>query len=341
MEDDKVWLISYKYGGHNPNDSKAWGMGDDQAAYEKVIAAARLGGNEEAMQAQQDWKLWTELFKIDPKEGEKGEYCRRQQAVLHMAVEKLKSGDLLLYCPVQIHEGTKLDTFLKDLGHVKYIVIGSCCHTNHIRSTTMRYPGAKVIGTKTAEIKLLAVNALTRKKLDFDLLDESQARQINEVLEPEGVIVYFTKGDLMTRSVFLLAHNTGCEVDLLYAHHDACTCGYRHAWCNSNKNANPEDFVRRLFKYLLITKPGSPFGYLPVYRFAGMDPTSTFSLMNWPRPAPDGSSCDKFAWSLRQLLKLDFKQVASVHSSLQSADDFRRSVDVDWNWLDGRSLLDK
>ena len=71
-----------------------------------------------------------------------------------------------------------------------------------------------------------------------------------------------------------------------------------------------------------------------------MDPTSPMSSMaSYPNPAPDGSSCIELATFLRQILKLDYKQVASVHSYLQTSDNFKKSIDVDWNWLDGRSLL--
>ena len=61
--------------------------------------------------------------------------------------------------------------------------------------------------------------------------------------------------------------------------------------------------------------------------------------MNWPRPADDGSSCKEMANSLRDILKMDYKNVVSVHWGLLSAADFRLSINEDWKWLDESSLL--
>ena len=53
----------------------------------------------------------------------------------------------------------------------------------------------------------------------------------------------------------------------------------------------------------------------------------------------DGSSCNKMADSLRTMLKADFKSAVGVHIHQFSADDFRKSINANWNWLDGKSLL--
>lgn len=303
------------------------------------MAYATLEGDDKVAQLKKDWVLWKEYFKIDPKLGKKGEFCRKVKSDLHMVVIKLKSGDLLLYCPVLIHDGTSLDKFLKELGTVKYIVIGSSFHTNYLPASTKRYPDAKVIGTTTAEIKLNAVDALSRKKLDFDLLNEAQFKDIYSILEKEGVNMYFSKAEVMTNSVFLVAYNTACEVDLLYGHHDNCDCGYKYSFCPANKDRDPQNFVGRIFRYLMVMKPDSPNGKLAIYRFAAMDPCSLMSYISNPSPAPDGSSCTELANSLRRIVKLDFKQVISGHSHLQTAENFKKSLDADWNWLDNNSLL--
>lgn len=339
VEVGKVWSVSYKQGGGDPSEGKAFGMDDKDSTYKKILAYATLEGDDKVAQMKKDWVLWKEYFKIDPKLGKKGEYCRKVTSDLIMVVVKLKSGDLLLYCPVTVHDGTSLDKFLKNLGTVKYIVIGSCFHTNHLPASTKRYPDAKVIGTTPAEIKLNAVDALPRKKLDFDLLNETQFKNIYSILEKEGVAMYFSKHEVMTNSVFLVAYNTGCEVDLIYGHHDSCDCGYKYSFCPANKNRDPQNFMGRIFRYLMLSKPDSPNGKLALYRFAAMDPCSLMSCLCCPSPAPDGSSCTELANFLRHLAKLDFKQVISVHSHLQTAENFKKSLDAGWNWLDNNSLL--
>merc|ERR1711899_552990 len=129
------------------------------------------------------------------------------KGLLNMVVVKLKSDDVLLYCPVHVHDGTSLDKFLKELGTVKYIVIGSSFHTNYLPATTKRFPDALVIGTTPAEIKLNAVSALKRNKLDFNLLLKDQLQDICSILKKEGVTLHFSEHEVMTNSVFLVAYN--------------------------------------------------------------------------------------------------------------------------------------
>ena len=45
------------------------------------------------------------------------------------------------------------------------------------------------------------------------------------------------------------------------------------------------------------------------------------------------------AESLRTMLRADFKLAAGAHTYQVSADDFRKTIDANWNWLDGKSLL--
>ena len=45
----------------------------------------------------------------------------------------------------------------------------------------------------------------------------------------------------------------------------------------------------RLFKFGEVTKPNSPFGYLPKFRFWMMDPNG-MGLLGYSKPAADGSS---------------------------------------------------
>ena len=340
VEKNKVWMITYKYGGGDPKDSRAMGLGPEQKNYDKIMEAAKCFGEETVNQAEKDWNALKDYFAIDVKEGIKGAYCKAVKQMLIMAVVKLKSGDILLYSPIQIHEGTILDNWLKDLGPVKYVIIGSCYHTLHLKSTLKRYPDAICIGTTTSEQKLNAVDALLKQKLDYNFLVESDVMAANDILAPEGVTLKFTKGDMFSQSIFCVAHETGLEVDLLYRHHDKCTCDYcREKGIFEGRNSSPENVLLRLFTLRLLSKPNSPNGYLPPYRFSAMDPTSIMSKMSWPRPANDGSSCKEMAKSMRNILKMDYKNVISVHWGLLPANDFKMSINEDWKWLDESNLL--
>ena len=100
----------------------------------------------------------------------------------------------------------------------------------------------------------------------------------------------------------------------------------------------PEDRILRLFKLHNLDKPNSPNGALPNYRFWNMDAKS-FGAMAYNLPEADGSSCTKMAASLRKVLGKEFNFAVGVHLAKMSGDDFRKSIDAAWNWLDGKSLL--
>ena len=55
--------------------------------------------------------------------------------------------------------------------------------------------------------------------------------------------------------------------------------------------------------------------------------------------ALDGSSCATMADSLREILEKDFDAVLGVHFDTMTREDFRKSVDANWRWLDGRPLI--
>ena len=340
IEDNKVWLVTHTRGGEDPKGLSGIGLSPVQKNYDKIMEAAKPLGEDIVKQAEKDWSTLKDYIAIDPKEGINGEYCKAWRQGSIMVVVKLRSGGLLLYNPVPIHEGTKLDEWMKTMDSVKYVVIGSCYHTLFIPEALKMYPEAICIGTTMAEEKLKAANALPKEKLDYDCLVDSNVQSANEALIPEGVTLKFTKGDMLTQSIFLLAYETGVEVDLLYGHHDECPCD-----CCKSKglfagyDTDPAYFWARLFRLRLVFKPNSPFGYLPPYRFAGMDPTSPFGKITWPRPANDGSSCQEMANSLREILKMDYKSVISIHWGPVSAKDFKLSINEGWKWLDESSLL--
>ena len=66
---------------------------------------------------------------------------------------------------------------------------------------------------------------------------------------------------------------------------------------------------------------------------------NSFGVMAFVQPATDGSTCVIMANSLRRILKLEFEFALGVHISKQSSEDFRKNINVNWNWLDGQSLI--
>ena len=343
IEESKVWLVTYKTGGtFKPKDGVKYGLSSEEKNYEKVMDAAKLGGNEEVEQAKKDWKVFMDYCAIVPAVGEQGQYLKANRMILNMVVVKLQSGGILLYSPIQVHDGTTLDKWLNDLGPVKYIVIGSCNHTTYLPSTISRYPDAIIIGTTVTEEKLKAVDALPRQKLDYNFLNASDIKSANDVLNSEGVVLKYIKGDVLEHAIFLIAFETGVECDLLYGHHDNCKCNFcKGQGIFEGTKSDPEYFLLRLFGWRMMRKPNSPFGYLPPYRFSAMDPTSTFSQFNWTPPASDGSSCNDMAHSLRDVLSTDYKTVVSVHWGIIPGGDFKISINKDWKWLDGSTILSK
>jgi len=340
VEKDKVWFVTHVRGGENPKGFKGIGLNPTQENYDKIMEAAKLLGDKTVQQAEKDWSSLKKYFAIDPKDGENGEYCKAYRQDSIMVVVKLPNGDLMLYNPIPIHEGTKLGEWMKTMGKVKFIVIGSCYHTLFLPETLTRYPDAICIGTKLSEDKLKAANALPKTNLDYNLLEDDEVIAANEALGTTEIKFKFVKGDVLTHSIFLQAYHTGITVDLFYGHHSNSSCDF--VTCKGifeGKDTDPAYFGTRLFDLRLVKKPNSPFGYLPGYRFSGMDPTSAMSKMGCPRPANDGSSCKEMANSLRDILKMDYTNVISIHWGLMSANDFKLSINENWKWLDESTLL--
>ena len=87
-----------------------------------------------------------------------------------------------------------------------------------------------------------------------------------------------------------------------------------------------------------MSLPNSPHGHLPTYRYQMMDPAGMGAMM-YDRPARDGSTCKQMADSLRRMLRLEFDSANGVHIDQQTREDFRKNIDANWNWLDGKSLI--
>ena len=72
----------------------------------------------------------------------------------------------------------------------------------------------------------------------------------------------------------------------------------------------------RLFKFGEVTKPNSPFGYLPKFRFWMMDPNG-MGLLGYSKPAADGSS--------RELLDYKITFCTSKPSDTRSNYDYDKT----------------
>ena len=73
------------------------------------------------------------------------------------------------------------------------------------------------------------------------------------------------------------------------------------------------------------------------FRFWMMDPNSLGLMFSWKLSTLSDQA--EMAESLRRVNKMEFKRAVGVHSSTMSAEDFRKSVDACWNWLDGSKLI--
>jgi len=309
-----------------------------------VMAGAKTYGEQAVAMAKQDleiaeswWKTenWTKetIFDIPP-------------FMLNMIVVKLNGGGLLLYAPVKVHKEAPelILSWLESLGPVQWIVVASAAHTLLIHDAVKAFPDAKLVGPEAAEAKLVYAKAC--QKFDFVTTKGEDLQNLKSTLAEEGAEIDDITGDMGTNAVVILAHKEVLlECDLMYGHHDGhglfdmdgdtLTEWKREAEVDGR---NMDMFGLRLFKFAEITKPNSPFGFLPKYRFWMMDPNG-MGLLGYSKPAADGSSRREMASSLRRVLALPFNKAAGVHFNKMDADKFRKNIDAAWNWLDGKPLL--
>ena len=342
VKQGKIWQVKYEKENlalsnkKAKEEAKAFGMDVTSEKFrEKVLKSAALFGEDVLDVAKKDLetaKYWYNRKSITNEEiFQAGSF-----PVVNMFVVKLNSGGLLLYAPVRIRQEVGLGDWLASLGPVEWIVVASSYHTLNIQAAAQQYPDAKIVGAPAAEAKLQFVNALVRNKFDVDITNPSELQATNSVLEKEGVKLHYVDGDVVTDSILAIAHNVALECDLVYTHHDAE--GFLHMDREEFRKLEPEQWNERLFKFCLLAKPNSPHGFLPNYRYQMMD-LDSLGAMSFVQPATDGSTCAIMANSLRRILKLEFEFALGVHISRQSSEDFKKNVNVNWDWLDGQSLI--
>ena len=301
----------------------------------KVLTAAKEYGDEVVSVVEKDLEAVRSL--CTKTKMEKEELFKQVPPwKLNMMVVRLNGGGLLLYAPVKIHKDAEqlLFSWLESLGKVKYVVVASSAHTLLLPDVIQAFPDAKVIGPKVAEEKLKYINVV--EQFDYITTNKEGLMKLNEALMEEGVEVFNIEGDAITNAVVCLVQKEVLlECDLLYGHQDGN--GLLDLDETKLKQWRPEDFTTRLFKFRLISKPNSPNGYLPNYRFWLMDPSSLGALAYDP-PAKDGSNRKQMADSLRKVLGSQYNTAVGVHFKSMNRDEFKGSIDAAWNWLDGKSL---
>lgn len=336
---DKVWMVKYKaanfmaFGPEAKAFTEMFGLEySDEKVCENTIQGAAKFGEKAAAQVVKDLEMAKAAEKLKEEQGKTKETVKAVGPFsMNMAVVKLNSGDLLLYSPVRVRDEFEFGSWLEKLGPVKWIVTGSSAHTMTIPSILKRYPDVKYVAPRDAWMKLKHFEGIGKEKPEYDYTNISDLERLNKELADEGVKFYWISGDCATSTVVGVAHNTALEVDLVYSN------------CNGLSKEVMEDeelFNERLFKWNLMTSPNSPNNALPPYRFWMMDPTNPMSAQMQSPPKKDGSSCTDMAASLRKLLKEDIDHAVGVHANYLTGEDFKKSMDMNWNWLDGKSLLE-
>lgn len=325
LTDDKLYKEMTKLTGIDVTDEKF---------ESKILAGAEIHGEvfkEAALRDAKTLENWVKKRKSPTIEDLKELPPFR----LNMIVVKLDSGSLLLYAPVAIRPEVDFGEWLDALGKVEWVVVPSAAHTLNMKATVERYPSAKIIGPEAAEAKVKLVTKLPRENFDFLSTNADELKRVNAMLSGEGCEIYNVDGDTI-HAVLVRCHNTILDNDLVYGHHDGE--GFLSMNAQEFRQCKPENWYARIWKFCLINKPYSPNGFLPSYRFWLMDPNS-LGAMTYEPPASDGSSCGIMANSLRKILNLEFES-AVVRGGKMSREDFRKSVDSCWNWLDGKRLIE-
>ncbi|XP_023344609.1 uncharacterized protein LOC111713869 [Eurytemora carolleeae] len=340
---NKVWKVEYKLQNSLAFSKEGSAMGkmlgmsfDDEESAWKVMQGVEASGRIASAQALKDLETCRQIKELIAKEGKTKETIRAAGPwIMNMIVVKLDNGDIMLYSPVQVREET-LGPWLDSLGTVKWIVLGSSAHTLQVQDVMKRFPDATLVGSKDAWLKLKTVKNMNKENLDFDYTKENDLDRLNKLLSEEGVKFHYINGDCATSALVVVAHKTALEVDLVYSLDDGGIFAYPKKRLDEYTD---DSYFVRLFKWGLASSPNSPNNALPPYRFWMMDPTNPFSSCGLTLPKKDGSSCTDMANSLRTMLADDFDQAVGVHINCLTREEFRKAIDLNWRWLDGKSLL--
>lgn len=336
----KVWTVQYTteaFFYFDPNAKMGFellGMNyENEKSASRVMRSAEMLGSQAL--ARGDLKKNADLRQLIAEKGKTAEtVAAAGPNPINMVVVKLNNGDIMLYSPTRVREETGFAEWLEGLGPVKWVVLGSSAHTLFIPSVYERYPNANYISSGVAWSKLNKFPSI-KTAPDFDYTQRSQLDSLNHLLKDEGVQFHFIEGDACTLALIPIAHRTALEVDIIYSRPG----GGLFDKTKADLEAGGEElFGSRLFKYGLASAPTSPNDALPPYRFWFMDPANPIVPTLMSAPKKDGSSCTDMANSLRRVIEADFDQALGVHFTQMTGEEFRRSIDHNWGWLDGKPL---
>jgi len=333
----KVWSVQFKFVNNSLFDPDAEkGMkilGLDYSSEEgknRILEAAELWrGQPGVEQAKKDIAEVSRIKALIAEKGKCPETIAELPNIVYMAVVKLNNGDVLLYSPVKVRDETGFSEWLKNIGQVKWVVVGSSSHTLQLPGVITKFPDANYVVPMNAWDKLKNLKELNLKTYpEYDYTNPEELANLNTLLANEGVSMHHVNGDTITETLVVNAHGTALECDLVYSRPNGILM-----------NEKDENSFGRLFNLALCKKPSSPNNALPPYRFWFMDPTCDLSVMQSLRPKKDGSTCTDMADSLRTVLKEDFDHAIGVHTGPIPGNDFKESLNHNWSWLDGKSLL--
>jgi len=344
IEENKIYQIRYEQEDRFTFTNMISTLcGKELTSYE-VIEAIR---EQAKLKNDEEWAhlIEEDIKKLqDAKANPQAESVNSGTMIQNTIVVKLNSGDVLIYNPCHVHPESSLSKLIDKLGTVKWLILSGSEHTLQLPSVIKSFPDAAVVGSTEAELKLQAVSALPRKVLDYNVsIVDGNSRSLSELcknLEFGGAKVWYIRGDCGTHSTLLQFDDFLLENDILYLHHDTCSCCQCAGTVAGFKD--PVHWNRRILASLYASKMMSNQEYrLPYYRFWMMD-RNMFGNLMLDRPSVDAISRSTMADSLRKVLGLDFQHVLCVHHyGVISANDFKRSVNRSWRWLDGKSLRDE
>mmetsp|Transcript_3899 Transcript_3899/g.7648 ORF Transcript_3899/g.7648 Transcript_3899/m.7648 type:complete len:442 (+) Transcript_3899:100-1425(+) len=337
LERDKIWRVRYKFL-RDPEIPKATKMLFGKSFDDADSVLANVPPELKDTVANDIEMARKEMDMSDEELIEKGCVTSQDMLVARLSTTDARTAEdqLLLYNPCRMHP--RIVEWLDSKGFVAYIVSGSSSHTNQLPQASEAFPSANIVCAEVAQTKCMVAGM---RQADYLYTKEEDLKALNAELTKGGASLHFVAGDTFTHTAVALVHGHLFEVDLAYGHY----CG-KHTLFSSeehfNDGADNRAGENRLFYYTFVAPGASLNGYQPTFRCMAMDPSSTFSKLMLDEPKADGSSCREMAMSLRKVLALPFDFVDMAHSSLDGslpADEFRRSMDASWKWLDGDKLV--
>ena len=92
-------------------------------------------------------------------------------------------------------------------GSVEYLIVASSAHTLFLPYAIKAFPQAKIAGPKEAEEKIRFINVV--EKFDFITDDKDNLKELNLVLDKEGVEIFELEGDAACNAVMCLVDKKG------------------------------------------------------------------------------------------------------------------------------------